>query len=441
MNRYNQDIREVQSDLSNKVFETYLLFLDTLNDKYGNLFNPLVKYIEDVDWYTSCAKNVKNYKYTRPILSNNYDGHSYLKTKQLRHPIIERLLTQVPYVANDVDLGTDDVSGILLYGINSAGKSSISKAVGLSIIMAQAGMFVPCDELTFWPYHEIFTRIPSGDDMMKGQSTFVVEISELRNILKRATKNSLVIGDELASGTETVSALAIVSAGIVQLYERKTSFIFATHLHDLCKISVIKNLENLGIFHMSVTLAYEQKLVYDRILKKGQGPDSYGVLVCKSLGLGEDFLNLAHQIRNEVLDISSDVLSKKQSRYNSKLFVDVCSICKKKTPVQEVHHIKEQHLADTDGYIGNIHKNTLSNLMVVCCDCHDKIHNNEIFVEGYKQTSDGIELVHQAKPQIYDDSDLKTKIMDMRQNGHTLKSIQSTLNISMYKCKKIINLL
>lgn len=439
MNKINQDIREVQSELSNKVLETYYKFLDTLNEKYGHLFNPLVKYIENVDWYTSCAKNVKTYKYTRPILNDIYEGHSYLKTKQLRHPIIERLLTQVPYVANDVNLGTDDVSGILLYGINSAGKSSISKAVGLSIIMAQAGMFVPCDELVFWPYNEIFTRIPSGDDMMKGQSTFVVEISELRNILKRATKNSLVIGDELASGTETVSALAIVSAGIVQLYQRKTSFIFATHLHDLCKISVIKELEHLGIYHMSVTYD-DQKLVYDRVLKNGQGPDSYGVLVCKSLGLGEDFLNLAHQIRNEVLEISSDVLSKKQSRYNSNLFVDVCLICKKKDSVQEVHHIKEQHLADTEGYIGNIHKNTLSNLMVVCSECHDKIHSNEIFVEGYKQTSDGIELIHQIKKCPGEEhDDLKNRIIEMRREGHSLKSIQSTLNITMYKCKKIIN--
>ena len=117
--------------------------------------------------------------------------------------------------------------------MNSAGKSSLMKSIGLNIIMAQAGMYVPCERLRYYPYKNIYSRIPGGDDIFKGQSTFVGEISELRNILKSADDRTLVIGDELCSGTETNSAIAIVCTGILDLIKKKSSFIFATHLHEL----------------------------------------------------------------------------------------------------------------------------------------------------------------------------------------------------------------
>ena len=144
---------------------------------------------------------------------------------KLRHPLIEIFQTDIPYIPNDVDLNE---SGILLYGINSAGKSSYMKSVGVNLIMAQAGMFVASESFEYSPYDKIFTRIPGGDNLFKGQSTFVAEICELRSILKYSTNRSLIIGDELASGTESISAISIVAAGIKTLSERKSSFIFAT---------------------------------------------------------------------------------------------------------------------------------------------------------------------------------------------------------------------
>lgn len=432
MRRLNNQIVEFTSQLQKEVLEKYQEFVSCLIQTHASTFREAIKYIIEVDWYSSCGRNVDQFKYVRPIIEDKYEGRSYLQAKQLRHPIIERVLTHIDYIPNDAELGTNENIGMLLYGINSAGKSSISKALGLVVIMAQAGMFVPCSEFVFLPYTSLFTRIPSGDDMMKGQSTFVVEITELRNILKRATRNSLVIGDELASGTESVSALAIVSSGILDLYKKQASFVFATHLHDLPSISHIKSLPNLGIYHLSVKYNPDtQKLIYDRELKEGQGNTLYGLEVCKSLSLGEDFMHTANTIRQELLDAAPNVYGIKQSRYNAEFFIDVCSICQNQA--HEVHHIQQQMLADKDGFIAHQHKNRLSNLVAVCQTCHDKIHNNEIRIESYKQTSDGIELLVQT------DADIAKTIKELRSQNMTQKAICEQLQITTYKFRKLLS--
>ena len=266
--------------------------------------------------------------------------------------------------------------------------SSIMKSIGLNILMAQSGMFVPCEKYTFKPYKYIFSRIPSGDDIFKAQSTFTLEITELRNILKRSDENSIVIGDELCAGTESISALSIVSAGIIQLSERKTSFIFATHLHDLVNIEKIKNISNLNIKHLSIH--YDEKnsrFIYDRKLKDGQGSTLYGLEVCKGLDLDKEFLSLANSIRQDLLNIDKNIVNSKKSRYNSKLFVDTCEICGKKA--DEVHHIKQQCHADVNGFINHVHKNASYNLVNVCETCHDKIHRGDININGYCVSTDG----------------------------------------------------
>ena len=131
------------------------------------------------------------------------------------------------YVPNDIELGIDTKqNGMLLYGTNAVGKSSLIRSIGICVIMAQAGLFVPCSEFIYKPYKSIFTRILGNDNLFKGLSTFAVEMSELRTILNNATENSLVLGDELCSGTETTSATSIFMAGVIQLHNRESSFIF-----------------------------------------------------------------------------------------------------------------------------------------------------------------------------------------------------------------------
>lgn len=459
--KINESLDKKRNDLILLIKDNYIKFIENFINKNNDILSSLIDFIGYIDFYTNAAKLAKEYKYCRPSIANdNTHSKSYINATDVRHPIIERLCTDTSYVANDVKLGTDDTRGILLYGTNMVGKSSYMKSIGLSIIIAQCGMFVPASTFEYYPYKSIFTRIPSGDDLFKGLSTFAVEISELRNILKRADKNSLVIGDELASGTESISAVSIVGAGIVQLYEREASFVFATHLHDLTSLNKFSTGTPLmKIFHLSVVFDdINKKLVFDRKLREGQGNTLYGLEVCRALDMGNDFISIANQFRHELLGIDNDILSTKASKYNNSLYIDQCSICNKKA--SEVHHIKQQASADADGFITYIHKNDKSNLINVCNQCHDKIHNNEIQVQGFYMTTNGKELIlNQGNNSIcnngsvgtivgnngidnIEDDTLRNQIKDLRMKKISFAKIReeltkSGINISLYKVKKI----
>jgi len=353
----------------------------------------IVSFVQQIDFHTTCAKNAALFQYTRPIIrsTSSTSSTSFIHATKLRHPLIEVIQKEVPYIANNLDIG-DDMLGMLLYGINSVGKSSFMKSVGMNVVMAQAGMFVAAESFEYNCYHDIFTRIPGGDNLFQGKSTFVTEITELRHILQYATKKSLVIGDELAVGTESSSAISIVAAGILTLIKRGTCFLFATHLHEVSKLSSIKNLDHLSIFHLSVEYNEKTKcLMYTRLLLPGSGDNHYGLEVCKSLDMPADFLHTANQIRQEYLGISSSIVTPKISRYSSNVFVDVCSVCKKQA--KEVHHIKQQKDANLKGFIGSMYKNEPHNLMSVCTECHDAIHAKQMIVKGYEMTSAGPQLM------------------------------------------------
>ena len=130
----------------------------------------------------------------------------------MRHILIETLLCDETYVTNDLSLDSDKL-GVLLYGTNAVGKSSLIKAIGIIVIMAQAGFYVPCSGFVYSPYKHIFTRILGNDNLFKGLSSFAVEMLELKTILSIADKDSLVLGDELCSGTESNSAMSIFYFG------------------------------------------------------------------------------------------------------------------------------------------------------------------------------------------------------------------------------------
>ena len=138
------------------------------------------------------------------VIKETENSASYICAKTLRHPIIEIINSRVKYVPNDIHLGDDaKESGLLLFGMNSSGKSSFMKAVGLNIIMAQAGMFVASSNFIYKPYKYLFTRIRNNDNLYAGLSSFEVEMKEFKVILKYANEESIILGDELCSGTET----------------------------------------------------------------------------------------------------------------------------------------------------------------------------------------------------------------------------------------------
>lgn len=377
--------------LKRLVTDKYKRFLSDLSNMTCSRATGICRTLAFIDFYWCCAFNAERYCYSRPQIDNLYTNKSYIQATSLRHPIIEQVSKDTRYVSNDVSLGAPEaIDGMLLYGLNSSGKSSLMKSIGIAIVMAQAGMFVPCDTMVYYPYNYIFTRILSSDDIFKGQSTFTKEIAELRGILCRANSNSLVLGDELCSGTESNSAISIVATGVHTLASRKASFVFATHLHTLVDIQEVKAATNVKAFHLAVEYDLKTKrLIYDRRLKEGNGSTLYGLEVCKSLDMDRDFLEMANTIRQRITDSPSlDTTSK--SRYNKDIFVDRCGVCGSKAT--EVHHILQQKDANAKGFIGHVHKNDKHNLVSLCNQCHDDVHHGNLNIYGYVQTGDGVQL-------------------------------------------------
>lgn len=214
-----------------------------------------------------------------------------------------------------------------------------------------------------------------NDNIFKGLSTFAVEMSELRIILKMADENSLILGDELCSGTETESALSIFVAGLMDLHEKRSSFIFATHFHEIVNYDEVKELDRLALKHMSVIYDREKdSLVYDRKLKDGVGIKTYGLEVCKSLYLSEEFLDKAYAIRNKYYPETKGELTQKQTVYNASKIRGKCEYCNENIG-EEIHHLQQQKDADENGFIGTFHKNHKANLLTVCEKCHNKLHH------------------------------------------------------------------
>lgn len=359
-------------DLTTLVFNKYIQNFE----QFQNELESIIHFVTLIDILFTKGFIAKKYNYCKPNIVSS--SKSFVDVKQLRHCLIEQFETNELYVTNDIVLGNNDVNGILLFGTNAVGKTSFIKALGISIIMAQAGLYVPCSEFNYKPYKYIFSRIIGNDNIFKGLSTFAVEMSELRTILRLTDENSLVLGDELCSGTETMSAISIFVAGIQQLHKCNSSFIFATHLHEIVNFQEISSLQNVIIKHMSVIYDKEKDLlVYDRKLQDGPGSNMYGLEVCKSLNLPDEFIKIAYDIRSKYCQEYGSLLSLKTSHYNSKKIIGMCEKCGIH-PGKEVHHLHHQSDANNDGVIincdGIFHKNNLANLMTLCEACHDKMH-------------------------------------------------------------------
>lgn len=375
----------------NKVCDTIITSKNEMKIEIENIFNDFVKKFQNTFDYQfqkvidalTILDNLQNKvyiafknKYTKPVIGNILTQTSYVKAKDLRHCLIEHINTNEIYVTNDIELGEGTKQdGILLYGTNAVGKTSLIRALGIAVIMAQAGLYVPCSSFEYMPYQSIFTRILGNDNLFKGMSTFMVEMSELRVILKSANNNALILGDELCSGTEMDSAISIFVAGLKKMHDAKCSFIFATHMHEINKYEEVEALNRMTMKHLEVTYNKEMDcLVYDRKLKDGSGFSMYGLEVCKSLHLPDDFLEYANHIRLKYRNNEQSILSLSTSRYNSNKVRATCEMCKTEMGT-EIHHLQHQKNADKYDFIGYFHKNHSANLISICEKCHNNIHS------------------------------------------------------------------
>jgi len=365
-----------------QLYAIYETILDEMTTKY-NFYSSIATLIGKLDLIHSYAKVSHMYNYFRPEIVSEDSKTSYLEAKEIRHPIIERIIDG-RYISNDIYLGNGNnerTNGILLFGVNQTGKSSTAKSIALIIIMAQIGCFVPA-HLKYRPYSKIITRLSGSDNIFKGESSFAVEMTELRTILRQSDERTLVIGDELCRGTETHSGMALTASTILSLIEKDATFIFATHMHELINLSCISKLEpeKLKICHLSIS--YDDKsqiLIYDRKIKDGSGLSIYGLVVARSLSLPPPFIDKANEVLKEIIGQNDDFINMKKSRYNSDVYMDCCAVCQKtrKQTELQTHHIEEQALADNRGLIGNMHKNIKNNLIVLCDACHKEQHSKD----------------------------------------------------------------
>tara|TARA_B100000780_G_scaffold81995_1_gene55964 strand:- start:813 stop:3818 length:3006 start_codon:yes stop_codon:yes gene_type:complete len=396
------DIKKMASGIQNDKE----VLINKINHVYNNILREFIEFnnksklsiislfIGLIDTAHNRAYNANKFNYTKPIIHDLNDSKSYFNAGKIRHPLIEQINQNELYVSNDIELGNNDSDSILLFGVNASGKSSLIKAIGISIILAQSGNFVPCSSFIYFPYTALYTRILNTDNIFKGLSTFALEVSELRNILKYADKNSIVLGDELASGTESSSAHSIFSTALEMLNERGVSNIWASHMKEILEFDEIKNLKNLKVFHLSVIYDREKNiLIYDRKIKNGCGEILYGLEVCKALDLDSEFIERCYKIRNKYCNTNNTIMDSKGSSYNSKKIKEkICEICKK-NPSVDIHHLQFQENSNDNGFINNeFHKNKKANLISICFDCHQNIHKENKQMKKVK-TSEGYQLI------------------------------------------------
>ena len=406
--KHTTKLSEYIEKLTKSAKKLFIKSMTNYFQKYKSMFHKICNFIAIIDFCVSGAIVANENYYCKPVISSEKNVPSYLKVKGLRHPIIEKLYSEVEYVPNDIEMGNIPIkdteigkNGILLYGLNSAGKSSYMKSIGIAVIMAQMGYYVPAEFFEYEPYMALYARITGNDNMLKGLSSFGLEMTELDAILLRTEKqgvHTIVIGDEVCRGTEDISGVSIVASALVSLSECNSTFIFSSHLHELPNITEVKNLKNLRLFHLKVEYDDQKNcLVFDRKLTTGSGPRIYGLTVAKYLIKNKKFLNRAEIIKNRIMKENYYDVPTKKSNYNSQIYVKSCYICghipsSEHHKELECHHINFQKNCLENGKIKikpYLDKNELYNLVILCNNCHKQVHNGTINIFGYLDTSTG----------------------------------------------------
>ena len=269
--------------------------------------------ISSLDLLTSFAQVAEEMNYCKPTI--NKDG--ILNIKEGRHPVIEKMLSSGEFVSNDTYLDTDQNRLAVITGPNMAGKSTYMRQVALITLMAQVGSFVPATEATIGVVDKIFTRVGASDDLSMGQSTFMVEMMEVASILKEATKNSLVILDEIGRGTSTYDGLSIAWAVAEYIADKEkcgAKTLFATHYHEMTTLEK----EGNGIKNYSIAVKEKgEDIIFLRKIIEGGTDESYGVHVAKLAGVPKDVTKRANEILKS-LERKSVLKDKKPEKEDKK---------------------------------------------------------------------------------------------------------------------------
>ena len=330
---------EELKELEDKIFSADEEAIKLEQKLYKMLVDYLVNYIKnfqavstvvaEIDVLLSLSECAVKYNFVKPTINKNI---KQIKIIDGRHPIVEHFVKNGSFITNDTLLDSEDNKMMIITGPNMAGKSTYMRQVALITFMAHIGSFVPAKSAEIAITDRIFTRVGASDDLAFGQSTFMVEMSEVALILANATKNSLVVLDEIGRGTSTFDGLSIAWAVVEYIAKNlKCKTLFATHYHELSELEgVISGVKNYKITVKEIG----DKIVFLRKIIRGHANKSFGVEVAELAGVPEAVISRAKEISKNLekvnekldLDIFSENKEREQAEKNSKLGLKLLSI-------------------------------------------------------------------------------------------------------------------
>lgn len=296
------ELKEMEEELLNaesKIIDLEYKLFNTLRDYVAENIERIKKVSEkiaEIDVFASLATVAENNGYVKPSI--NLEGK--IEIKEGRHPVVEKTLKTEKYISNDCILDNETNTAIIITGPNMSGKSTYMRQIALITLMAQIGSYVPAEKANIGIVDKIFTRIGASDDVTMGQSTFMMEMSEVAAILNGATKNSLIILDEIGRGTSTYDGMSIGTAVIEHIADKKkigAKTLFATHYHELTELeSMYSNIKN---YHVEAKEIGQDVLFLRKVLRGGTD-ESYGIHVAKLAGVPKEVVRRANKLLLEI---------------------------------------------------------------------------------------------------------------------------------------------
>ena len=299
-------ILNAEDKLQNLEYDLFCKIRDSIAMELERI-QRTAKAVARLDVYASLSLVSERNHYVRPKLNEK----GIIDIKDGRHPVVEQMITNDMFIANDTYLDNGSHCISIITGPNMAGKSTYMRQSALIVLLAQIGCFVPAKSANIGIVDRIFTRVGASDDLASGQSTFMVEMNEVANILRNATSNSLLILDEIGRGTSTFDGLSIAWAVIEHISNRKllgAKTLFATHSHELTELEVKMN--NVNNYCIAVTECGDD-IVFLRKIVKGGADKSYGIQVAKLAGVPDMVIDRAKEIVEQLSD--NDITEKVQS--------------------------------------------------------------------------------------------------------------------------------
>lgn len=303
----------------------YLLFtqIRDIVRNYINKIQKIARVIAEIDMMTSLTIVAEENNYIRPIITDNRN----INIKDGRHPVVEKVIKS-EYITNDVIMG-NNTDILLITGPNMAGKSTYMRELAIIIIMAQMGSFVPCKSCSIPLFDRIFTRIGASDDLVSGDSTFMVEMKEANIAISEATDKSLILFDELGRGTATYDGMSIAQAILEYIHDKiKAKTLFSTHYHELTTLA--NDLSNLKNVHVSA-IEEDGNLTFLHKVKNGAVDKSYGLNVASLAKLPKELIDRA----KDILNIYENNKNKKQEFTQTTLFLTQEEVKEEKNEIEE----------------------------------------------------------------------------------------------------------